>query len=166
MDSQKPTPEWIIARVISSLGHGFQIEQDPDVRKMVLSDWIEDLRDIPQAAVEAAFTEWRRSSRSKPTPFDIRRIALSKVMPDVDRLRSERLRNAISWMEVNTTIAGWMDDPQTVSDLLDRGYDKRKLRGAGFTVPDATITQRNVAALMAESSSKMRVSDVIKGDAA
>jgi hypothetical protein len=59
-----------------------------------------------------------------------------------------------------------MDIPETVQDLLTEGFDQRKLRGAGFTVPDATITQRNVAALMAESSSKMRVSDAIKGNAA
>ncbi|MFK7944629.1 MAG: hypothetical protein AB8B85_17210 [Paracoccaceae bacterium] len=166
MDSPKPTPEWIIARVISSLGHGFQIDQDPDVRKMILSDWIEDLRDIPQQATEAAFKEWRRSSRSKPTPFDIRRMALQKCLPSEDGLRVERLKWAKSWLEKHETIAGHMDHPQTVMDLLDAGYDKTRLRGAGFTVDDPSIINRNIHAMQIEASQKMRVTDQIKGDAA
>lgn len=166
MDSPKPTPEWIIARVISSLGHGFQIDQDPDVRKMILSDWIEDLREIPQVAVEAAFKEWRRSSRSKPTPFDIRRMALQLVLPDEDRLRVERLKWAKSWLEKHETIAGHMDHPQTVEDLLAEGYESTRLRGAGFTVNDPSITCRNIHAMQIEAAQKLRVTDEIKGDAA
>ncbi len=161
----KPEPAWLATRVATALGPSFRREEEA-AQKMILADWFEDLQGQPQKAIEMAFTEWRRSSRFPPSNYEILSIVRRIVIKAEPDLRSQRLRYAKSWMEANTTIAGWMDDPQTVSDLLAEGYDSRKLRGAGFTVPDATITQRNVAALISEASGKMTVPESVKGDAA
>lgn len=79
ISEERPTAKWIAARSMSLLGHYFQIPADPAIAQMMVADWIEDLQDIPQRAIEMAVTDWRRSSRSRPQPGDIRRLAKSYI---------------------------------------------------------------------------------------
>lgn len=79
INAERPSAKWIVARVLSLLGHYYQVETDPAIRQLMLTDWIEDLSDLPQEAVEKAVTEWRRSSGSRPKPGDIRKLALAQI---------------------------------------------------------------------------------------
>lgn len=85
ISAERPSAKWIVARVLALLGHYYQVETDPEIRRLMLADWIEDLADIPQAAIEKAVTEWRRSSGSRPKPGDIRKLALSHVVRPMAR---------------------------------------------------------------------------------
>lgn len=161
----KPEPAWLATRVATALGASFRREEEA-AQKMILADWFEDLQDHPQRAIEMAFTEWRRSSRFPPSNFEILSIVRRIVVQTEPDLRSQRLRYAKSWMEANTTIPDWMDVPQTVLDLFAEGYDAPQLRGAGFTVNDPTIEQRNVAQNMAEATSKTRAVVITDEDTA
>ena len=159
----KPEPAWLATRVATALGKSFRQEEEA-CQKMILADWFEDLQDQPQKAIEMAFTEWRRSSRFPPSNYEILSIVRRIVVKAEPDMRSQRLRYAKSWLEVNTTIPDWMDIPETVQDLLAAGYDPRKLRGAGFTVPVDGIEQRNVSAMISEIAAKKSSATIIQED--
>lgn len=56
----------------------------PEQLEILQGAMVEDLREFPLSTIQAAFTEWRRSSRKIPTPHDIIRLT-SSVAADRNR---------------------------------------------------------------------------------
>lgn len=79
MDAPKPTAMWITARVEALLSHYFRPETSENADLLATADWIKALIDIPQEALEQAFTMWIRNEDRRPTPAAIRKEALSRV---------------------------------------------------------------------------------------
>lgn len=48
------------------------------MREAQAEDWLEDLGEFPAEIVEVACRQWRRSNRYRPTPFDIRVLAIAE----------------------------------------------------------------------------------------
>jgi hypothetical protein len=61
-----------VARLMS---HYWTADDPEATRQAQLEDWIEDLVEFSTEAIQAACTEWRRCSRVRPTPHDIRTLA-------------------------------------------------------------------------------------------
>ncbi len=83
IDGPRPTAVWITLRVRAMQVSFYQPEMSDEVAALAMSDWITILGDIPQAAIERAFTGWLTSEDRRPTPAAIRKRALAHVTAPV-----------------------------------------------------------------------------------
>ena len=68
-----------IAALIARLLAHYWTADDPEAsRKAQILDWIEDLVEFGTDIVSVACGEWRRTQIKRPTPADIRRLAISE----------------------------------------------------------------------------------------
>lgn len=130
---------WIAIRAASSLGSNF-LTMDEEMQRVIVSDWVTDLRDFPRHILEAAFMDHRRSSTFPPKPAEIIRLASSKRSDEQNesvgemRFKDRRLSDTRSWLGHHLTVGqhmiGW--GPMIVPDLLREGYTPERLWDAGF----------------------------------
>ena len=67
----------IAERVTTLLSHYWTAADAPEVRKLQMGDWLDDLCEFPAAHVAEACAEWRRKPGGKrPTPGDIRTLCV------------------------------------------------------------------------------------------
>lgn len=102
-----------------------------------IANWIDDLGGYPRRAIEAAFANWRRSSRFEPTSHEIIAEITKVIRSDPQMLLERDLRWAKSWLDRHKTIAEWMNKRELTEALISEGYDPERLREAGFTLPDS-----------------------------
>lgn len=82
----KPAPaQWVAQRVVTLLTHYFIAEAHPAALKQIAEDWIDELAEFPEWAIEAACRWWvgrenERRSR-KPLPGDISDRAAKFMAP-------------------------------------------------------------------------------------
>lgn len=87
LHSRSVNDRLIAERVTTLLSHYWTAADAPEVRKLQLADWIEDLSGFAAATVAEACAEWRHKPGGKrPTPGDIRTICVES------RERREYLR--------------------------------------------------------------------------
>lgn len=106
----------IAERVTTLLSHYWTAADAPEVRKLQLSDWLDDLDQFPAHVVATSCQDWRRTESRRPTIADIRRVCFenmprpAKVEPLVSAERriwfaereaemQERYRLAAEWRE-------------------------------------------------------------------
>ena len=67
-------------RVLALQSHFYRPELSEEIEKLAMTDWIAVLGTLPQAAIEQAIGERIRSvDRTRPTPGEIRALALERV---------------------------------------------------------------------------------------
>lgn len=86
-----PSVEWISGRIATLMVHYFVADMPVALAGAVLHDWVDILGDLPQHAIAEACRKWLRlEPRKRPTPGDIRALAMDKVGDEIktrDRLR-------------------------------------------------------------------------------
>lgn len=65
----------LVARLMN---HYWTADDHPAMRQAQAEDWLEDLAELPPEVVAAACREWRQSSHKRPTPHDIRSLAIAE----------------------------------------------------------------------------------------
>src|SRR5262245_12290821 len=80
----------LVARLLT---HYWTADDHRAMRQAQAEDWLEDLAEFPVDVVEVACREWRQSSLRRPTPYEIRSLAVveqrkrnSDPKPVFDRL--------------------------------------------------------------------------------
>ncbi len=100
---------YIGQKVATLLSHYFVADAGVDHQAAIGSDWIEDLEDFPEWAIDEACLTWRRGDRRKPTPGDIRTLARQAVEPQ--QMQFNILSHALypplsqrggDWQQLNT----------------------------------------------------------------
>ncbi len=61
------------------MGHYWTADDHPAARQAQIEDWLEDLDEFDVAIVRAACREWRQTQSRRPTPADIRFLAIGEV---------------------------------------------------------------------------------------
>lgn len=81
--SEKADPAWIAQRVVKLLSHYFVADFHGEAVKAVAKDWLNELREFPDWAIEQACAWWvsrhNEHRRKKPLPGDISERALKKA---------------------------------------------------------------------------------------
>jgi hypothetical protein len=76
--ARPPAPvQRLVERISSAMCHFFANLSDEKINALVALDWIETLREFPFDCVLKAFADWRNSSAKKPTPSEIRALAIT-----------------------------------------------------------------------------------------
>lgn len=68
----------VSALVARLLRHYWTADDDPATRQAQIEDWIDDLGEFPSEIVEEACRMWRRANKHRPTPAEIRSLALAE----------------------------------------------------------------------------------------
>ncbi len=68
----------IAALIARLLGHYWTADDDPASRRAQAEDWIDDLVEFEVGDVQNACREWRQSQTRRPTPADIRLLAIAE----------------------------------------------------------------------------------------
>lgn len=78
------------------LAHYWASDEPPALRRVIADDWLEDLEEFGPELVGTACREWRRTQTRRPTPADMRALAIAE-----QRYRAERIaiadRRAERW---------------------------------------------------------------------
>jgi hypothetical protein len=77
----------IAARISTLLSHYWTADDSPQVRALQLEDWLSDLAKFPPSLVALACQEYRREGKKRPTPADVRLIAIRLKRERDDRNR-------------------------------------------------------------------------------
>jgi hypothetical protein len=118
------------------MGHFWVEGMSASAREALGQDWVDDLLDFPVAYVEEACRRWRRQSRYRPTPFDIRALCIEQerearraaeypALPPPDtceRIAAERIRQHRAEREVEDAAAADRDALARLCGFLDFGH--------------------------------------------
>lgn len=74
-------PKWILARVMTLLGHWAAPRVSDQQLEAMARDWLETLKDLPAHAIMDACSTWLREQEFKPTPAGIRKLACEAIRP-------------------------------------------------------------------------------------
>lgn len=66
----------IAATISRLLGHYWTAADPPETRQAQIEDWLADLREFGPEIVSEACGRWRRAESRRPTPADVRRLAI------------------------------------------------------------------------------------------
>jgi hypothetical protein len=100
----------LIARLLS---HYWAGDDPPETRRAQAEDWIEDLLDFDLGIVAEACAQWRRGMSRRPTPADIRRLAIAEQGD-----RNEQLRlTAPTDMDAYAKSLGWASAAARLADI-------------------------------------------------
>lgn len=58
------------------MGHYWAADTPIEIRRELAHDWLDDLREFGPAIVSEACLRWRRTESRRPTPADIRKLAI------------------------------------------------------------------------------------------
>lgn len=77
----------MIARL---MGHYWAADTPIEIRRELARDWLDDLREFGPMVIAEACGEWRRTQTRRPTPADIRALAIEAraVRQEGERLRA------------------------------------------------------------------------------
>lgn len=98
-----PSPEWLKGRVATLLSHYYAATAHEGINAMVAHDWLESLAVLPQSAIAEACATWRDNETRKPTPAQIRKLAI-RAFGEAEWERLMRLK-AIAACPVSDTLA-------------------------------------------------------------
>lgn len=70
------------------MSHYWTSDDHPAIRQAQIEDWITDLIEFPIGVVEIVCQDWRRTQTRRPTPADLRALAVAE-----DDRRSAHLRH-------------------------------------------------------------------------
>lgn len=141
MNSAKPTSLWLTGRVAALLSHFYQPSVSDEEYRMIMADWRDVLGDIPAQAIEDAIRiRLRSADRTRPTPGEIRQLAMGRIDPqdEAERRARELLDSARQWLSPErdgSSLPSYLDKPAIVDRLIAEGNDVERLRYIGFTVP-------------------------------
>ncbi len=76
------------------LSHYWTADDREETREAQIEDWIIDLSEFGPAIVSEACAMWRRGNRTRPTPSDIRKLAIEEQEAAEDRERRQTKRIA------------------------------------------------------------------------
>lgn len=86
MNAPRPTQEWLGGAILTFLSHYFQPTEADPVFEAQIADWIEDLVEFPQKAIEMAIRHRRRlPTRSRPQIGEMIAIIRKFVRSPVER---------------------------------------------------------------------------------
>jgi len=74
------------ASIALLLSHYFVPETPKEIKQAQAKDWLDDLIEFGTDVIQAACREWRRSRSHRPTPADIRKLALEIQASDARKL--------------------------------------------------------------------------------
>ncbi len=76
---QPAEPKWILARVMTLLGHWAAPRVSEQQLEAMARDWLESLKDLPAHAITEACSTWLREQEFKPTPAGIRKLTSEAI---------------------------------------------------------------------------------------
>lgn len=82
----------IAALVTRLLSHYWTAADREETRVAQIEDWLDDLREFGSEIVDEACTSWRRGQKHRPTPADIRKLAIEEQRARLERGRSQLKR--------------------------------------------------------------------------
>ncbi len=130
-DSHKRRQE-IAALIARLMGHYWTADDDPASRRAQAEDWIDDLIEFDVGDVQNACVEWRRSQSRRPTPSDVRLIAIAEQ------------RNRLARIELHKLPYRHSPKPADVKHPWEPGYTAR-YDEPWFRALDAATRQRYMA---------------------
>jgi hypothetical protein len=95
----------LVSRLLS---HYWTADDREETREAQVEDWIDDLREFGPAIVSEACAMWRRGNRNRPTPSDIRKLALEEqdLQRDRERSRTKRIAGPVD-LDAWARSLGW-----------------------------------------------------------
>lgn len=131
----------ISALIARLLNHYWTADDDPAMRRAQAEDWIEDLVEFDVGDVQNACVEWRRSQHRRPTPADIRLLAIAEHRrqnptpePPYIPLPEPREHTAEEIAEVDRKMRAWRralaETVKHVTEPFHRYEDPEEMRRA------------------------------------
>lgn len=110
------------------MGHFYQPNETPQMRMLLIADFVRDLADMSDEAVSWAIREWRRTHDRRPSPASLRQLCMMRRHEADAAFKARRPRE----------VGPQMWNPATPEQLAERkGAMDRIARSAGF-VRDAS----------------------------
>lgn len=107
------------------LGHFYQPNETPQMRAMLIADFVRDLADMSDEAVAWAIREWRRTQDRRPSPAALRQLCMMR------RHEATQALQARSATSKDTAPPMWT--PATPEELAARKIAfKRIAKDSGF----------------------------------
>ena len=95
------------AIVTRLLAHYWTANDRVETRQAQLEDWIVDLAEFGPAIVAEACASWRRGYHTRPTPADIRKLAIEEQQDRADRQRQTKHLAGPSDLDAWARSLGW-----------------------------------------------------------
>lgn len=121
----------LIGKITVCLSHYYMPDLPAPVAEGVIRDWVADLEEFPEMAVDESFQAWRRSESRRPTISDIRRRCQDYVRPTRKTLARVMAQiSKIEWNDDDGPVTSWTDEQyQIVGKYED--YTKQSLALSG-----------------------------------